>query len=199
LLNLFLGWRQSCHVQGGAAEQREAVRLGIRSQLFGGEFGEDEGIDRVSRDSFVFDCGRGRKDRFAERPPVASFGSDDGSFARPLGPIRVGAPGLRGGLGRSGRGATTAYRPDPARRQLLVGLLDRQEPRQGARACRVGVVDLGQATVGTLDVGLAGARLELERPVWIRQRTSSPSGTRSNSATASAPTRPCGSRLTGRW
>jgi hypothetical protein len=106
---------------------------------------------------------------------------------------------------------------------LVICRLDRQEPRQRRLAGRVGVVRLGQPAIRALDIGEGRPSLEAERAIririeghgWLallgsasragvaaasrRQPISSPTGASSNSGMDSAPTRPCGSRMVGRW
>ena len=109
---------------------------------------------------------------------------------------------------------------------LVVCRLDREEARQRGLTGGVGVVGLRQPAIRTLDIGEGRPSLEAERAVRIRieghglagapgsagrarssasrwerrrQPISSPTGASSNSGMDSAPTRPCGSRMVGRW
>ena len=151
-----------------------------------------------------------RRRRRTPRPPAIRP-------TRRVAPVRVGLPG-------SSRraGGPTATRPGRrAGQELLVGRLDGEEPGQRRLAGRVGMVDLGQSAVGALDLVERRTRRQLEHAVRIgieshRRRSvhsavsgpaaagsdqpmSSPTGASSNSGTVSAPRRPCGSRITGRW
>ena len=114
----------------------------------------------------------------------------------------------------------------PPRRSCSYAAWIGQEPRQRRRPGRVGVVLLGQPAIRALDLGRATRRAAgrgcdrdrarghrdgsfapgLGRRPWSgtgvrrrrrRQPISSPTGASTNSATASAPTRPCGSSVTG--
>ena len=143
-------------------------------------------------------------------------GRRPGAAAPPaVGPAR----GVRPRPGRRPTAAAAPARPARRRRparpadELLVRRLDREEPRQRRLAGRVGVVGLGQPPIRALDLVERCAARQAERAVGIgveghrspmvaRRRVdvgrtgqpiSSPTGASSNSATASAPTRPCGS------
>ena len=110
-----------------------------------------------------------------------------------------GRAALDGPLGRAGRAGWSLD-------QLFVGGLDGEEPHERPAARRIRVMGLGQAPVGSLDLVERGAARQSKRAIWVgveshgrgSQPISSPTGTSSNSGTASAAVRPCGSRLTGR-
>ena len=155
-------------------------------------------------------------------------GSRSGSRPRPAavramggaGAVRVGLLGSSGGArpAASDRAWSRPIRTG----DLVVGRLDGEEPRQRRLTGGVRVVRLGEPSIGALDLVEGRPSLEAERAVRIgsgpsvgallararvrrpaegrrRQPISSPTGASSNSGIDSAPTRPCGSRMVGRW
>ena len=119
------------------------------------------------------------------------------------------------GAGTSRRTRAVAGRAD----DLVIGRLDGQESWQRGLTRRVRVIRLGELPVGALDVGQGCASRQAERAIGVGirghrtdgrssgspgarpgrdQPISSPTGASSNSAIASAPSRPCGSRIAGR-
>ena len=135
------------------------------------------------------------------------------------GPVGVGLPGA--GACGSRRGAAVAVvRPDDP----VIRVLDREEARQCGLAGGVRMVRFHQSPIGAFDLVERRSPLESERAIrvvgWHRfgrgsqsgpqvgspvgrrpagQPISSPTGASSKSAMDSAPTRPCGSRIVGRW
>ncbi len=145
------------------------------------------------------------------RAPAAAVGS-----SRRVAPVGIGVPRP---TRRRRRSAPVPDRTGPTD-QLLVGGLDRQEPRQRGLAGGVGVIRLGESPVGPLDlverraagkperairigveghdVGPSARRAVVQAGIARHQPMSSPTGASSNSAIVSAPMRPWGSSCAGR-
>ena len=85
---------------------------------------------------------------------------------------------VRVGVGRGARSTrrrTRARTPGATRPgQLVIGRLDRQEFRQGGLAGRIGMVELGEAPMGTPDLVLGRTRREAQRSPRIRVRCHRP-------------------------
>jgi len=141
-------------------------------------------------------------------------------------PLAVGVPGAARRRRSRGSWSTAA---GLGSRDRVVGRLDRQEPRQRRLTRGVGVIGLGQASIGPADlferrvarqaegsvrIGVGGHGKTLRRLGRMRglrtsgraapgaplaQPISSPTGASWNSAIDSAPTRPWGSRMVGLW
>ncbi len=146
--------------------------------------------------------GRGR----GPRPPVGPTGAVRGR-RRTRGPF---ATWRHGSLGRPHRAGCVARIPVAASErvgQQQVRLLDGQEPRLVA-VRTVGVVALGQPSVGGLDLVVGRAPGHAELPVWVlaashaahgrRRYPSSEIGASWKSAIVSAMTSPPADRVTGR-
>ncbi len=131
---------------------------------------------RWSGSGAVVACRPGRSPRSGRRaarpsPAGRAPGAGPVGVAGRPGARRVGLPGLprrlRRAVGRPGPADPSSAR---ILDQGLVGSLDREEPREGALAGRIRVVQLGQVAVGALDLRLARSRRQAERSIGVDRR-----------------------------